>query len=516
MAFRWLLEVHVDAPDLARVTSTAQIDYEDSAGAELPTVQTSVYSTVQAPLFTPVLIVDRGVVERGDEVRATAYYNNTGSVSAPAAWLNWTLAGHFDVVDLSPDLEYAETPQGIGLALTSVAPGPHSVVVTLRTVSGMADGLDVSIVVTWEAVDGNGNSLPTATLPSTILLNAPDVGINLDASATRLEVGEALLLNLTMDNSGKASATGWLNLTLPDGFEYLGTESGAYDATVENGLVSWAISTLPPETDVVLGVRLQLVGDHGLTALRFSLTFSDGKGSQPRTINSNTVFVEPVPVGPDVGSLLLWPLIAAVLLTAGFLVVRRWMQAKGLSVEEVFVIHRDGLLLAHRSKTLTPDKDQDVLVAMFKTVQDFIHDAFSRREDAPVRSLTFGEFNVLIEQGTNHHVAVIYRGEDNGALETQLSLLSKRIEDEFGEALDSWSGDMDEVRGLQDLLPMLWGVRAGERGEPHEGEVDRVKKTIQGAWDRLREAFFGVRDRLNDSPPVDEREVETRADGGWE
>jgi hypothetical protein len=125
----------------------------------------------------------------------------------------------------------------------------------------------------------------------------------------------------------------------------------------------------------------------------------------------------------------------------------------------VFVVHQSGILIAHRSKTLTPDKDEDILAAMLSTVQDFIRDAFSQHEDTPVRGLQFDKFNILVERGTHHYVAVVFQGRDSGALQTRLHQLSDRIEAEFGETLARWQGDMTAVRPVKALLPLLWGRR---------------------------------------------------------
>ncbi len=517
LTLAWIVQVKVGVPNGASVASTADVTYEDASGFRLPTIRSSVQSTVQAPSFSPSLIVDRSTVERGDEILATAFYNNTGSVLAPNAWLNWSLGGNFEVTEVSPELPYSETPGWISFALSNVTPGPHSLAVRLRTIRGLADGEDIGIRVTWEARDGNGNTLATSTLPAVIILNSPEVILNLESSATQLEVGEVLILNITMNNLGMAPAVGWLNLTTPDGFVYAGTDSGAYEASVGGSVVSWTIAELSPKSAVTLGVRLHLVEARGLTSLRFSLTYTDGKGSPAVTVNSNAVFVEPVPVGPRFEEVALWAIVAAFTITAAFLVILRLLRTGKLSIEEVFVIHRDGILLAHRSKTLTPDKDQDVLVAMLKTVQDFIRDAFSSREDAPVRSLMFGEFNILIERGLHHHVAVVYRGIDSGALSARLKSLSRRIDRDFGQTLDTWSGDMDAIRGLRDLLPLLWGPRAGvAKGEPGDEEPDRVKASILQAWNWARGMGQGVWKRLRSGAPHETAEIEATANGGWE
>ncbi len=132
------------------------------------------------------------------------------------------------------------------------------------------------------------------------------------------------------------------------------------------------------------------------------------------------------------------------------------------------MVHENGVLIAHRSKTLTPDKDEDVLAAMLSTVQSFIRDAFREHEDTPVRGLQFDKFNILVEQGTHHYVAVVFRGRDNGALQTRLHQLSDRIESEFRGVLAEWRGLSSDVRPVKALLPLLWGKRIALERAPQD------------------------------------------------
>lgn len=128
---------------------------------------------------------------------------------------------------------------------------------------------------------------------------------------------------------------------------------------------------------------------------------------------------------------------------------------------------RRGALISHLSRTLTPDKDSDLLAGMLKTVQDFVRDAFSSHEDAPMRRIEFGAYNILMERGRSHWVAIVYRGKDSGTLEARLHRLSEQIDLEFGEVLEAWSGQMKEVRGIRQLLSHLWadeGLTLGALG----------------------------------------------------
>ncbi|HLE45539.1 MAG TPA: hypothetical protein VI915_00910, partial [Thermoplasmata archaeon] len=49
---------------------------------------------------------------------------------------------------------------------------------------------------------------------------------------------------------------------------------------------------------------------------------------------------------------------------------------RGTLIEDIFLLHRSGLLLKHYTRRLRPNVDSDVLSGMLVAVQDFIKDSF--------------------------------------------------------------------------------------------------------------------------------------------
>ena len=432
------------------------------------------------PAFAPALIVDRSTAERGDIVTATLFYNNTGSGPALVAWANWSLNGHYELVDLTPPVLFAPSANGFDVTLPNVGPGDHALVARLRVIRGMSDGLLMDLQVGWEATNVNGTSYGGTTMQAEVTLSAPAASLSLSASESRIEVGSVFALNVTIRNTGGAVAVGWLNLTPPRGLEYV-THTGPLLATQGPGLITWEVSALPAGTAIGFEILFQGPENPGVETLRLSLAYTDQRGSPPETVLSNQVFLEFLGSPGLLGGGFPWwllLLLAAAGATMAYLLTRRFRS--GPDIEEVFVVHQRGVLIAHRSKTLTPDKDEDVLAAMLSAVQSFIQDAFNQHEDTPVRGLQFDKFNILVEQGTHHYVAVVFRGRDNGSLQARLHELSQRIEVEFGEILAQWQGDTTEVRPVKALLPLLWGkrkVRHEKRERPEAPRVEVVTET---------------------------------------
>ncbi|MFQ5918992.1 MAG: hypothetical protein ACE5I4_02965 [Thermoplasmata archaeon] len=456
----WTVRVAPGTPDLASVNTSFRVAYEDASGSPQPPLLDSTETIVEVPGISPVLRFDRTGAEAGDVVLAILYFNNTGSGLALRAWANWSLDGHYELMDVFPAQATTPSAEGFDILLTDIDPGPHSIVVRLRVVRGLEDGLNMAVRVAWSLTDGNGNPLPGVEVSGSVTLFAPTFTIDLRASDTSVQVGSEFILDITVRNGGRAEGSGWLNMTLPPGAAYVG-QNGTLEVTTSAGLVSWRIASLAAAEEVRVQVRLRVNDGPSLESFVLSLDFTDGAGSPPLTVFSNQVFVRFVGSG---GIALPWwifllPLLVPVVF-AGFYLYRR-LRHPELRIEEVFVIHRKGILVAHQSRTLTPDKDRDILAAMFKAVQGFVQEAFARGTEGSMRGLRFENFNILIEQGTYHYVAVVYRGQESRRLARRVATLSQAIETEFGALLAAWVGDMEEIRGIRRLLPLIWGESAG-------------------------------------------------------
>lgn len=452
-SLEWTARVPPGTPDLAALGTSVRVSYKDPTGTALPSEETSAMARVRAPVFAPTMTLDRTSAERGDEVFATFYHNNTGSGPAAAAWANWSLGGHFERVALFPATTVVPTPEGFAVAWTNLSPGSHALVARLRVVRGLADGLALTIRVDWAATDGKGNPLPASVISGASELRAPSVTLSL-AAGPRVELGSSFILNLTIRNGGRAAGVGWLNLTLPATVAYLG-DDGTYAQGVVGGRVTWFVPNLPANATRTLRVTLRAGGTPDLLSLRFQFNLTDGKGSEPEAAFSNGVAIEFFATPPAAGGLGAdWPWFA--LAGGAGLAAFAWLRrrrASHVTVEDVFVVDRSGLLLAHRSSTLLPSRDEDILVGMLTAVQAFVRDAFSDGTDEPMRSLEFGRRKILIERGLYHYVAVVYRGEDRGELESRVQKVSREIDARFGAVLAQWDGDTEAVEGIGPLLP---------------------------------------------------------------
>ena len=323
-------------------------------------------------------------------------------------------------------------------------------------IRGMADGLAMPIQLHWAARDHVGSPLPPATLTDSVTLRSPAAMISLAPASIRVAADSTFSANVTLRNTGGAVASGWLNVTLPSGLTYV-DDNVSLTVTVVGDRVSWAFPTLGPGSSLIVGVRLRAGGSPGSSTLRFTLDYTDGKGSPTASLASNSASVEILPVGvslPLVAGIALVAA-AAIAVAAWFLVRRR--RGGQLIIDDVFVVNDGGILLAHRSASFIQYQDEDILMGMFKVVQDFVKDSFSRGMDEEMQGLEFGTRKILLEKARHHFVAVVYRGAATSALRTRVKGVSAEIEEKFGEALEHYVGSLDSVRGITLILPKVWG-----------------------------------------------------------
>ncbi|MEW5761518.1 MAG: fibronectin type III domain-containing protein, partial [Candidatus Thermoplasmatota archaeon] len=125
------------------------------------------------------------------------------------------------------------------------------------------------------------------------------------------------------------------------------------------------------------------------------------------------------------------------------------------AVEEVFLIYNDGRLLAHTTRRLKADMDEDILSSMLTAVQTFIKDSFGKEEKGELTSMQYGDNRILFEKGKNTVLAVVITGEEAIGLRGEMRTALNNIETEYGTILKDWSGSLSEIAGAKKFLSKL-------------------------------------------------------------
>jgi hypothetical protein len=166
-----------------------------------------------------------------------------------------------------------------------------------------------------------------------------------------------------------------------------------------------------------------------------------------------------------------WPylLVAAALAslgTAGY-----FMREGRIAVDETFVIYKDGRLISHTTRRLKPGMDDQVLGSMFVAIQDFVKDSFKDLTSFTLRRLDFGEKSIVIEKGDHLYVAAVLHGAASHKVASRMEKIADEIEDRFEEELKEWDGDLDKLRGVNDIVKTLYSRMPSLPGSLWTGET---------------------------------------------
>ena len=170
----------------------------------------------------------------------------------------------------------------------------------------------------------------------------------------------------------------------------------------------------------------------------------------------------PPPIGID----LLWPWSgfgAFALAALAFLVWTR-VVARRFSIEDLFLIGREGRLIMHTTRRLRADRDSDILAGMLTAIMLFVRDSF-KEENEDLKRFEFGDRKVSVERGEHVIGAAIFAGEVPEEMSVQLNHFLTDVEDRYADTLAAWSGDVTDMPGLKAMMEDF-----GRRGKWRVGD----------------------------------------------
>jgi len=122
-------------------------------------------------------------------------------------------------------------------------------------------------------------------------------------------------------------------------------------------------------------------------------------------------------------------------------------------VEQVFLIDRkSGLLLGHAWAESAEMQDADMVSGMLTAIKDFVQDSFKVASTDSLEVLKVGELSVWIEPGPHAIVAAVIRGSAPAELRGRLQEAVESIHLQFGEVLESFSGDASALADAKNTL----------------------------------------------------------------
>lgn len=124
-------------------------------------------------------------------------------------------------------------------------------------------------------------------------------------------------------------------------------------------------------------------------------------------------------------------------------------------VEDVFLIHGDGRLIAHHSRKFREEIDEDIFSGMLTVVQDFVKDSFKSRTRIGMKRLDFGDSKILIERSPHTFLATVLVGQEPKLLPLYMLQVLKEVEDRYGVVLEKWTGLLHNLEGIDEIIKKL-------------------------------------------------------------
>ena len=124
-------------------------------------------------------------------------------------------------------------------------------------------------------------------------------------------------------------------------------------------------------------------------------------------------------------------------------------------VEDVFLIHSDGRLIAHHSRKFREEIDEDIFSGMLTVVQDFVKDSFKSRTRVGMKRLDFGDSKILIERSPHTFLAAVLIGQEPKLLPLYMLQVLKEVEERYGGVLEKWTGLLHQLQGVDEMVKKL-------------------------------------------------------------
>lgn len=283
----------------------------------------------------------------------------------------------------------------------------------------------------------------------TALGTLPEMQVELSTNVDHATSGDIVVFEVHIENTGTEEASDLLVFfEIPEKLSY-NSDTSDVEPVLDEGVYVWHFTDAGIGThrfDIVCRVSDQLREKHTIyTSLE--VEYTDAQGSGMPSVTSNEVSLE---VDATLLEKIYWPmpLIPLILAIVGI----AWHVYKKVEVEEVFLIHESGILLAHKTQIDDSGMDDDLFSSMLTAIQDFIRDSFEGEENYGIKRLEFGDKKILVEKGKYTFIALVYQGRVVRSVEQKMQSVLKKIETDYEDDLKNWYGHVDSVADVDEYL----------------------------------------------------------------
>jgi len=127
----------------------------------------------------------------------------------------------------------------------------------------------------------------------------------------------------------------------------------------------------------------------------------------------------------------------------------------GPMIEDVFLMYRDGRLIAHNTRRLRPDVDGDILSGMLTAVTAFVKESFREEDTEELNELRYGKTKILIERGNYICLAVVVSGVASPKMREKMKESVQYIGQTYADVLENWDGSVSKLKDINQIVEKL-------------------------------------------------------------
>jgi hypothetical protein len=120
---------------------------------------------------------------------------------------------------------------------------------------------------------------------------------------------------------------------------------------------------------------------------------------------------------------------------------------KGSIAETIFLLHRDGTLLAVKSKIPPKNLNKRLMSRMVMAIREQMGKAF--KEGQHVHSLTYEGHTIILEDSIHVYAAVVVKGEATPVMYKIILKALQIMERKLKHSLENWTGDRSTLENLE-------------------------------------------------------------------
>ncbi|MEM6445991.1 MAG: OmpA family protein [Cyanobacteria bacterium P01_D01_bin.123] len=150
-------------------------------------------------------------------------------------------------------------------------------------------------------------------------------------------------------------------------------------------------------------------------------------------------------------------------------------------VQNVFLIHKNsGLVIAEAQQAEGPMLESDMIAGMLTAIRSFVNEYIAQSGDmSELDDIKYGNSEVMLEVAGYCYLAVVVQGQPPQAFARDVSRTLSHIIQTYGDAIEAFTGDLDEVPSdVKASLDQLCDRYTPALNEPESVPIQRGRSAL--------------------------------------